>query len=116
MSAETIRILGALVLGVVMLMMAIATRGQPYRRASLGLGGLAMLLLAGYNAAPFYGISREPIAIVALVVLLAGVACYIMSWVKGEVLKRHEQMRAEMIAKVKERREAIAKRQETPKQ
>lgn len=115
MNPTTIRITGALVLGVIMAILAITTRGQPYRRASLGLGALAMFLLAGYNAAPLYGIYNIPIAIVALVVLLAAVGCYIMSWVKGEVLKRHEQMRAEMQAKIKERREAAAKRQRTPK-
>lgn len=115
MSPTTIRIIGALALTLVMAALAFTTRDQPYRRASLGLGALAMLLLAGYNAAPLYNINGQPIAILALVVLIAGVGCYIMSWVKGEVLKRHEQMRAEMLAKVKERREATAKRRPTSK-
>lgn len=115
MNPTTIRIFGALALAVVMGILAITTRDQPYRRASLGLGGLAMLLLAVYNAAPLYGIDSRPLAVVALVVLLAGIGCYIMSWVKGEVLKRHEQMRTEMLAKIKQRREATAKRPPTPK-
>lgn len=109
MSPDILRSLGALALALVMALLASFTRGQPYRRAALGLGALALVFLAGYNIGPTYNFNSLPLAWVALALLVAAMACYVTSWLKGEVIKRHLQMRDEMAAKLKERREATRK-------
>ena len=106
MTQEWIRAGGALFLALIMGVLAVFTRGQPYRRASLGFGALALGLLVVYNLAPVYRFNGLPLAWVALALLVVAMAFYITSWLKGEVLKRHLEMRDQMAAKLKERREA----------
>ena len=109
MSPEMLRVLGALVLAVILGLFAAFTRGQPYRQSSLGLSALALVLLAGYNAGPLYGFDGIVLAGFALALLVAAMVCYVMSWVKGEVLKRHELLRTRMKEQIQRRREATSK-------
>ncbi|MBC8160196.1 MAG: hypothetical protein H7Z42_03170 [Roseiflexaceae bacterium] len=106
MDATLTRTLFAGFFGLVMAILALRTQGQPYRRASLGLSAVGLMLLASYSAVPSFAAAPY----LALVMLVFAMVAYIMSWVKGEVLKRHQELRAKMEEQLKRRREQAEKR------
>ena len=103
MSPELIRTLVAAGLALLLAVSALTTRGQPYRRTALLLSALGMGLLAIFNLNQ----TLVPLSWAAVAAIAVAMVCYLLSWQKGEVLKRHEQMRAEMIEKAKKRREKL---------
>ncbi len=109
MDSQLVRTLVATGLTVIMAALAFGTRGQPYRRATLLLGALGMGLLALYNINGLVFL-----AWITLAVLIVAMVCYILSWKNGEVLKRHQEMRLEMIEEVKRRRAAADAKRRTP--
>lgn len=106
MTPELIRVIIAGFFAAMLGGFALAARGQPFRQAALGLAGLALAMLAGYN----YNQSWQNLAWAALVLLVLALVFYILSWRSGEMLRRHEEMHQRMVDHIKKRREAAEKR------
>jgi hypothetical protein len=92
------RALIALLLAAFLFFQARGVAGQPHRRRAFALGAVALLALAGYNAALAAGATIGPLqvglAIAGTALFVGAIVSLVLSYVSGELRGKRERIAA----------------------